>query len=317
MKVTILGCGVYGVALANCFLKNGVTVRMWNKFQKEIDSLQEQYSTIHFSTDLKESTREVDLIVIAIPVAFLEGVMREFRDVYHGEDILIASKGIDTKSLQFAYEIVLNQLGADIPIGVISGGTFAVDMMKKQVMGLTLGTKYEEIRKKVQTGLASQFLKIQYCDDIIGVSVCGAIKNVMAIGFGILDGALYSESSRFLFLTEAIYEIKKLIILLGGDANTIMSYAGIDDIMMTCTSVKSRNYTLGKMLGEQRDSQEIDEYKKNTTIEGFGTSKAICLLGEEKNISLPLSKIIYEILYEGKTYIDLIYYLEEKESQGF
>lgn len=311
MKVTILGCGVYGLALANSFLsKDFVKVTMWSKFQDEVDYLSKKYFHILFSTDMESATKGADLVVIAIPVAFLEETMKSYCKVYHGEDILIASKGIELQRQYFAYEIIQNYL-KQAPIGVISGGTFAQDMTEKKVMGLTLGTDCIRIRDKVKKSLESSFLKIQYSDDILGVSVCGAIKNVMAIGFGMLDGANYPPSSRFLFLTEAIYEIRKLISLLGGNPDTIMSYAGIDDIMMTCTSSQSRNYTLGKLIGENSNSKKIEEYKQNTTVEGLGTSKAIFKLAEKKNITLPISSIIYKILYEDYDVSDLIYLLEE------
>ncbi|MCI6266636.1 MAG: NAD(P)-binding domain-containing protein [Erysipelotrichaceae bacterium] len=313
MKVTILGCGVYGLALATSFLEKNNQIFMWSKFDEEVQNLKEKYFHITFSTDLDIATRDSDLIVIAIPVAFLDETMQSYQKFYHGEDILIASKGIETKEQRFAYEIVQKYL-KNAPIGVISGGTFAQDMHDKKVMGLTLATKINSIEKKVKIGLESSFLKVQYSHDLIGVSVCGAIKNVMAIGFGMLDGASYPPSSRFLFLTKAIYEIRDFISLLGGNPDTIMTYAGIDDIMMTCTSSQSRNYTLGKLIGEKANSQKIEEYKQNTTIEGLGTSKAIFSLAKKNNIVLPFSSIIYKILYESVDVRDLIHLLEESNT---
>ena len=314
MKVTILGCGVYGLALANSFLsKDFVKVTMWSKFQDEVDYLSKKYFHILFSTDMESATKGADLVVIAIPVAFLEETMKSYCKVYHGEDILIASKGINIEDGLFASQIIEKYLNPN-NIGAISGGTFAGDMLEKKVMGLTLGTKSKNLQNKVKKCLQNRYLKIQYTNDIIGIQICGAIKNVMAIGFGILDGAKYPESTRFLFLTEAIYEINKLIIELNGDDKTIMSYAGIDDIMMTCTSNKSRNYTLGKMIGENIITEEINNYKKNTTIEGLGTAKAIKTLCKEKQINLEICNILYEILYNNQDKDSLIKYLEEKES---
>lgn len=314
MKVTILGCGVYGVALANRFLDNRETkVWMWSKFQQEVDSLSEKYLSIAFTSDLESAVKGSDLVVMAIPVAFLEETMQSFQNVYQDQDILIASKGIDIQNQTFAYEIVQKYLPS-APIGVISGGTFAQDMMDRKVMGFTLGTTSLTILDKVKKTLASDVLKIQYLEDMIGVSVCGAIKNVMAIGFGMLDGAQYPPSSRFLFLTEAIYEIRNLIQFLGGDKDTIMSYAGMDDIMMTCTSSQSRNYTLGKMIGEGKAELEIEDYKAKTTIEGLGTSKAMFLFAKNKELELPIVFTIYQILYEKKSYVDLIHLLENLES---
>lgn len=313
MNITILGCGAYGTALSCMARENKCNIKMWDKFDTNFLSLKTKYPDITFTTNLEESIKNTDLIIIAIPIAFLKDTLVELKIYYKNQDILIASKGINIEDGLFASQIIEKYLNPN-NIGAISGGTFAVDMLEKKVMGLTLGTKSKNLQNKVKKCLQNRYLKIQYTNDIIGIQICGAIKNVMAIGFGILDGAKYPESTRFLFLTEAIYEINKLIIELNGDDKTIMSYAGIDDIMMTCTSNKSRNYTLGKMIGENIITEEINNYKKNTTIEGLGTAKAIKTLCKEKQINLEICNILYEILYNNQDKDSLIKYLEEKES---
>lgn len=313
MNITILGCGAYGTALAHMFKENNCNIKMWNKFEDVFPNLKKELPNIEFTTDMKESLENTELIVIAIPIAFLNDVAIELSKFYKNQDILIASKGININDGLFANQIIEKHIKIN-NIGAISGGTFAIDMKSKKVMGLTLGTTSQSLIIKVKKALENKYLKIQYTSDLIGVEICGAIKNVMAIGFGILDGANYPESSRFLFLTEAIYEINKLIKELNGKNNTIMSYAGIDDIMMTCTSSKSRNYTLGKLLGENKDQDTIEEYKKNTTVEGLSTALAIHNLYEKINLKLNICNIIYNILYNNENSITLIKYLEEKES---
>lgn len=312
MNITILGCGVYGLALADCFLqKNNNRVMVWNKFEKEILEVKEKYLGITFTTDMESAIKEADLIVIAIPVAFLNSTVMEMKDLYKGQDILIASKGIDVDSQRLAFEIVKDIL-PDCSLGVISGGTFAKDMSEGNVMGLTLATDSEIIKNKVKLTLENEFLRIQYISDIVGTSICGAIKNVMAIGFGMLDGAMMPPSSRFLFLTEAIYEINDLIKELDGNNETIMSYAGLGDIMMTCTSSQSRNYTMGSLIGKNTSKERLTEYKKNNTIEGLGTTKAIYELALKKDIDLPITNTIYNILYNDGSANDLIELLKKK-----
>lgn len=310
MKISILGCGVYGLALANTFLeKDNNKVFVWSKFESEVLEGKKKYLSITFTSDLEIAVKGADLIVIAIPIAFLNDTVNSLKEVYKGQDILIASKGIAVDSGKFAIDIVKSYL-KEASIGVISGGTFATDMFNKKVMGITLGTRSDDIKEKVRKSLEADFLRVQYIEDVVGVSVCGAIKNVMAIGFGMLDGAGFPPSSKFLFLTEAIYEIKDLIEALGGDKNTIMSYAGIDDIMMTCTSVESRNYTLGSMIGNGLNKDDIDCYKNNTTIEGLGTAEAIYKLAKDKDIVLPIVNTIYNILFKDVDIEDLINLLE-------
>lgn len=314
MNITILGCGEYGLALANCCLENDENkVTVWSKFEHEVLKFSQKFSNINFTTNLEKAIKEVDLIIIAIPIAFLEDTLLLLKDFYNKQDILIASKGIDINNQYFAYEIV-NKCLDNPSIGVISGGTFAKDMNNKKVMGITLATNSDNIKNKTNLALDNSFLKVQYIDDIIGVSVCGSIKNVMAIGFGMLDGASFPPSSKFLFLTEAIYEIRNLIESLGGNIETVMSYAGIDDIMMTCTSNQSRNYTMGSLIGKKCSDIEIRNYKSNTTIEGLGTCEAMYKLAKNNDIELPITFAIYDILYNNEGIDKLIGLLEKRES---
>ena len=313
MNVTILGCGAFGTALAVMFKENNCNIKMWNKFDNGFDNLKKELNDVIFTTNIVDSIKNTDLIVIAIPLVYLEDCIIELNKYYSNQDILIASKGIDTNSGMFASEIIEKYIDCK-NIGVISGGTFASDMKERKVMGITLGSKSDSIKDKVKRMLENKYLKVQYLDDMLGVEICGAVKNVMAIGVGILDGANYPESSRFLFLSEAIYEITYLIKLLGGNDNTIMSYAGIDDIFMTCTSFKSRNYTMGTLIGLEKDKDIIDEYKEKTTIEGIGSALGVYTLCKAKKIHLNICNIIYDILYNNCSYKILITYLINKRN---
>jgi glycerol-3-phosphate dehydrogenase (NAD(P)+) len=312
MKITILGSGMFGTALSCMFRENKCKIKIWDKFDSNFDNLRKKYPDTIFTTNLKESLIDTDLIVIAIPISFLEENMIDIKKHYQGEDILIASKGININDGLLAHQIIKKYIKPK-NIGAISGGTFAIDMQNKKIMGLTLGTTSAKLASIVKENLSNKYLKVQYTNDLIGVEVCGSIKNIMAIGFGILDGAGYPESTRFFYLTKSIYEIDNLIQKLNGNKKTIMTYAGIDDIMMTCTSDKSRNYSLGKLIGKDKDSNIIKEYKENNTIEGYDTALAIYRLCQSKNINLPICNTIYEILYNNKSKNLLIEYLEKVE----
>lgn len=313
MNVTILGSGAYGTALSCMFRENNCKIKMWDKFDTNFQALKEEYPDTSFTTNMKDSIANTDLIVIAIPIPFLESTIIELKKYYNNEDILIASKGINISDGLFAHEIITKHLNVE-NIGAISGGTFAIDMKNKNVMGITLGTTSDKLINKVKKSLANKYLKIQYTKDMIGVEICGSIKNVIAIGYGILTGANYPESTRFLYLTKAIYEINTFIERQNGSPKTIMTYAGIDDISMTSTGEKSRNHTLGKLIGSAAPQEEIEAYKNTTTIEGLETSKAIYNLAKKKNINLEICTIIYNILYNNTPATVLIEYLKNSES---
>ena len=311
MNVTILGCGAFGSALAYMFKENNCNLKMWNKFDDRFDTLREKFDGVFFTTNMKEAIEDDSLIVIAVPVKFFEDTIKELSNCYTNQDILIATKGIDTKTGMLSSDIVNKYIDCK-NIGAISGGSFAVDMMDKKIVGLTLGTSSNMLKDRIKELFDNEYLKIQYYDDIVGVQLCGAVKNVIAIGHGILDGANFPESSRFLFLTDAIYEIIDIIRFVGGNEKTIMSYAGIDDIMMTCTSSKSRNYSFGLLIGKNSPKEEIDKYIEETTIEGLSSLEGIKkLLGEDMN-KFVICNTIYNILYNNHSYHELVDVLVKK-----
>ena len=303
MNITILGSGSFGLALAKSFNTNKITI--WSKFQEEINNLKNKEYI--FTTNLKEAINNSDIIIIAIPVEYINSLILEIKKTYQKGIILIASKGIDPITTEFPYQIIKEYL-PNIKYGVLSGGTFAKDMIEENLMGITLATTYPEVIKITKKALINNnFLKLDQTKDLIGTSLCGSIKNIVAIASGILEGKKYPESTKFLFLTKALLETKNIIIKLKGHNNTILTYAGIDDFMMTCTSSKSRNYTLGKLIGENKN---IEQYKKENTIEGLITTKALYTLLKKENIKSPLITTIYKILYQQESPETLITYLK-------
>lgn len=318
MKISIIGTGAYGLALATMFHQNKNNITMWSKFEEEINNLKKTNkfknyklpSSIKYTTNMQECINNCDLIVIAIPVAFITDTVNELKKYYQNQSILIASKGIEQNSNLFTIDIVKSKIKIK-DIGIISGGTFATDMLKKEPMGLTLATKSNNLKELVIKSLENEYLKIQFTKDIIGVELCGSIKNIMAIASGIIEGLEYGESTKYLFITKAIYEIQTLIHLFKGNKNTILTYAGIDDITMTCSSSNSRNYTLGKLIGKNSSKEIIDKYKKETTIEGLYTTKSIYDLLKKEQINSPLINLIYNILYKNTHPTKLIEYLKK------
>ena len=135
MNITILGAGIYGQAIATALLENSINVTIWNKFQNELDNIKDEYPTTNLTTNLETSIKNTDLIIIAIPINFIESTLESLKPYYNNQDILIASKGIAEKSNKFAFEIVKDILNIN-NIGIISGGSFAIDMKNKKILFL-------------------------------------------------------------------------------------------------------------------------------------------------------------------------------------
>lgn len=323
MKISILGTGAYGLALASVFDENKNNVVMWTKFEEEKNELLLNRFTpklsgfilpkkIKITTDFDECIKNSNLIVIAVPTAFVNDISLLLKDkIKNNQHICIASKGIEQKTCKFAYEIVKENTNSN-NIGIISGPSFAIDVVKKVPIGLSVASKNKETISTIKKGLENNHFKLRETEDIIGIEVCGATKNIIAIASGIVDGMNMPISTKAFLITEALNDIKILIDLLNGDKKTIVSFAGFGDILLTCTSEKSRNYSFGKLIGKGTSKQEIENYLKTNTVEGAYTLKSVRSLIKNKKINLPLIDIIYDIVFKGKAPNTLIKFLIKK-----
>ena len=322
MKVCVLGCGAYGSALSIILNENGHEVIGWSAFKEEADTLNRTHiapklpgvilpSDIKYTSDIKEASDNADLVLIAIPTAFISNTLKNAKEYIKDKPIVIASKGIEQESCLLISEIVEKILETN-NLAVISGPSFAIDVAKKIPIGLTLACQNKKTTNLVLKAFSNEHFKLRVCSDIIGVEICGSIKNVIAIASGILDGMKMPESTSAMFITESIHDIKELIKGLGGDGSTITSFAGFGDLLLTATSPKSRNYSFGYLIGSGASKEEIDNYIKNTTIEGLYTLKSINELVADKNVDMPIIDLIDEIIYGNKKPQDLVNFLITK-----
>lgn len=323
MKVTILGAGAYGLALSRMFYENTKDITVWTKFEEEKEMLDKERchkkvvkdfkipKEIIFTTDMKEAIKDSSLVVIATPAAFIDSTTKELCTYDNNIPILIASKGIERDTCLFAHDVVKKYIKHN-KIAVISGPTFAVDIVSLVPVGLSIASENIETINLVTKLLSNKYLKLRATDDMLGVEICGSIKNVIAIASGIIDGMGLPISTKAMFITESLHDIKELIDALGGKKYTILSFAGFGDLLLTCTSEKSRNFTLGRIIGEGKSKEETDEYMNNTTIEGLYTLKSIYKLLNDKKVSMPIIDLVNDIIYNGKDKEELIKFLIEK-----
>lgn len=324
MKICILGTGAYGLSLSLMFNENIRDITMWTKFETEKEEIVNTRmnskvlpnivipKNITITCNMQEAVRNANLIVIAVPAGYVDDVCIELKEYYKKKQhICIASKGIERDTCLFVENVLTKHIKTN-KLAVISGGAFAVDIVKKVPIGLSLATKNKQTDKLLKNTLQNDFLKLRSTKDILGIEVCGSIKNVIAIASGILSGLGYPESTQCMFITESLHDIKNLIKALGGNKRTILSFAGFGDLLLTCTSYKSRNFTFGKMIGEKTNKEQLDEYMNNTTIEGLYTLKSIYKLIKNKNVDMPIIDLIYDIIYNDKSPNELAHFLRDK-----
>jgi len=316
MNIVILGAGAYGLALANILSdKNKVTV--YSVKQEEIDNLNKTYKNNIILTNVELSKnitftadddviRNADLIVIAIPTNYIDEVIKNIKHkINKNTKICIATKGINKNLNKFPYEI-LKQETKNKNIYILSGPSFAIDTAKKEKIILTLaGNKAEQIKDI----FPENYVKIETTKDIIGTQVCGTIKNIFAIASGILEGMNASDSTKAAFLTKVINETNDIILKLNGNKNTILNACGIGDILLTCTSKNSRNFSLRYLIGQNEDKTKIQNYINNTTVEGLEALISIKEVLKTRNINNEIINLIYNVIYNNEDINKLLKYI--------
>lgn len=323
MNVTIIGTGAFGIALSKMFLKNNCNIIMWTKNEVEFQKLEKNRRNekvlpdfyidkrIKFTLSMADAIKDAEIIVIAIPVQFIKEVILKIKEYFNkNQHICIASKGITDTNQVLPHKMVRKILHTK-NVSVISGPTFAIDMVSDALMGLVVAGKNTKTNMVIKKALANDSLVVDTSNDIDGIELCGAIKNIMAIGCGIIDGMNYPESTRCMLFTKCFQEMMNLIYGLGGHKASALTYAGIGDLLLTCTSYKSRNYTYGKLLGQDKSKKEISEYVNKTTIEGRYTLKILYEMLKKKKIKFQIISTLYSIVYKDNSPTLLINYLKK------
>ena len=324
MKIGILGSGAFGSALATVLVDNNNEVLMWTPFEEEKNYIEKTRlirsvpgiklnRRIKVTTNIETVLDFSELLVIATPAkntaSLLESIKEKFNKDIH---ICLATKGLEESTGLFMHELIEKYLHTD-KISVLSGPSFAIDLFKKSQVGLAIATTNEETGKIVTEAFENNYVKLRQNSDVIGTEICGAIKNVIAIASGILDGLNATESTRAMLLTEALHDMDNIITNLGGYEKTILSYAGFGDLLLTCNSSKSRNYSFGKYLGKEKNPKKIKKYLSTTTVEGYNALLAIYKLLKDRNIKVPMINLIYDIVTGKKNAKEILSFLIEKE----
>lgn len=323
-KIAMIGTGAYGLGVSISLLKNNESVSMWVESEKRAEFLNKNKKNanilpnieipenITFSNDLNEVIKGTNIIFIAVAAQYIDNIAKELSKLnIKNKHFCILSKGIEQNTCEFVIDVFKRHIKSK-NISIISGPSFAIDMAHNEPVGLSIASKNNKTIKEIKKVLSSDTVKLRTSNDLIGVMLCGSIKNVIAIAAGILDGLGYNESTRSFLITESLHDIKSLIYGLGGKKKTILSFAGVGDLLLTATSTKSRNYTYGILIGKKNHIM-ADDYLNNNTVEGYHTLKSIYTLIKRKKIDMPIINLIYQIVINKKDPDTLSEFLIKKD----
>jgi len=316
LKIAVLGAGAWGTALALQLAKNNHTVHLWDIDPQLLQHLKQQRSNERYLSgiplpdnlqiffDLKEALNEADDVLLVVPSHAFTSSLKTIKPYLSTTPRLAwATKGL-TQENQLLHEAVQEIIGP-IAMAVLSGPTFAKEVAAGLPTAVTVAAKQKDFAKLLATYLHSKTFRVYFSDDLIGVEVGGAVKNVLAIAVGIADGMGFGANTRCALITRGLVELTRLGLALGGKQETFIGLSGMGDLILTCTDNQSRNRRFGLAIGMGKDRhtalEEIDQ-----VVEGIGTTKAVYNLAKQKNIEMPITEQVYHILYQKVTPYDAV-----------
>lgn len=313
-KIAIIGTGSWGTALAISLHNFGKDVVLWGRRSDLVDELCSSRKSVYLKnitipktlliTNDLNTISDADIVLWVVPVQQSQQLFKLIKThIPDSSPIIICSKGLELESQQSLSSLF--QKVANNPIGVLSGPNFADEIAKGLPAASTLAFEKLDLAKNLSHLLRHKAFRIYAHHDVIGVELCGALKNVVAIAAGIVMGKELGQNCLATLITRASAEMRRLVCALGGEKATIQTLAGIGDLILTCSSAKSRNTSLGIALAQGQALENILNDRKMVT-EGIATTKAAFELAQTHNIHAPIINAVYEILYNHKPIDEVI-----------
>ncbi|TCK06409.1 NAD(P)H-dependent glycerol-3-phosphate dehydrogenase [Phorcysia thermohydrogeniphila] len=313
MKLSILGSGSWGSALAVHFGRNGFSVIQWCRepeISEEINKKRENSvflegvtypESVRATNSPQEAIGEADVVLSVIPTQFTADFWKKHEELLRGKPLICASKGIDVKSLKTLSQIYFQIFGACENYFVLSGPTFAKEIASGLPAAAVIAGIEEEKTLQLVKALNTKTFRFYASGDVLGVELGGALKNVIAIATGIADGMGLGNNARAALITRGLHEIRRLGKAMGAKEETFYGLSGVGDLVLTCTGNLSRNRQFGLSIG--RGEGKVDE---KYVVEGVYTVKAVHQLSRKLKVEMPISEAVYKVIYEGRKPVEVM-----------
>ncbi len=311
-KVAVLGAGSWGTALALVLADNGHDVYLWAKNEERMNELNTQHTNSRYlpgivlperikgTTSLKKAIQGAETIIIAVPTKAIREVAGLIVQAAEAPVTIVhVSKGIEPNSLLRISEMIEQEIPDKNlkDVVVLSGPSHAEEVILRHPTTVTVSSKSADAAQKIQDLFMNQNFRVYTNPDIIGVEIGGALKNIIALAAGISDGLGYGDNAKAALITRGLAEIARLGTKMGANPLTFSGLAGIGDLIVTCTSVHSRNWRAGNMLGQGKKLDEVLD-SMGMVVEGVRTTKAGQQLSEKYDVQMPITNALFQILFE-------------------
>lgn len=321
LRLVFLGGGSFGTAMANLSAKNGCDTTLWVRDKKSVKAMQKtrinkKYLPNHrlddrlkFSYDLKTAIKDKDIIFIAVPSSAVRETLKTIAPMITAQAVVSLTKGMEKNTFALMSDIICDEL-PEVSFGVLSGPNLALEIMDNMPSATVVASQSEPLRRAVQAALHSGFFRVFASDDVKGVELGGALKNIYAIAMGMAEAYQVGENTKAMLLTRALAEMSRFGVMMGANPLTFLGLSGVGDLYATCSSVLSRNYRIGNMLGKGL-SLESAIKKLGQTAEGVNTIAQVNERAKQLGIYMPITHALHAVIYEDKAALGVALHLME------
>lgn len=316
-KISVIGAGSWGTALAWLLHNNGHEVTVWSIMEDEVKMLTKEREhrqklpgvklpeDMVFTTDLEGACTDRDLLVLAVPSPYTRSTAHSMKPfVKEGQLIVNVAKGIEDHSLMTLSDIIEEEI-PQAEVAVLSGPSHAEEVGRGLPTTIVVGARRKKTAEYIQGLFMSPVFRVYTSPDILGIEIGAALKNVIALAAGTADGLGYGDNTKAALITRGIAEISRLAVAMGAQAETLFGLSGIGDLVVTCASVHSRNRKAGYLIGQGRTMKEaMDEVKM--IVEGVYSAKAGLALSKKYGIDMPIIRAVNQVLFEDKPAADAV-----------
>ncbi len=325
-KICVMGAGSWGTAIAVTLANNGYTTVLYMRKKEQYEDMKKSGRNLRyfpeldlpprlqFSNDLKEALNDVDMIILAVSSQGNRNAVQSIKEYIDDKVIIVnVSKGLEQETALRCSQIVEEVLPCN-PFAVLSGPSHAEEVMVKMPTALVCASKDLCVAQKIQDMFSNEYMRVYVNEDVIGTELGGALKNIIAFGIGIVDGLGYGDNTKAAIMTRGITEITRFGASMGAKAETFSGLAGIGDLIVTCTSMHSRNRRAGILVGKGKNLKQVQE-EINMVVEGIIATKVIAEIAQAKEIEMPITQAIYHVLFHDGSVQDAVKNLMGREKK--
>ena len=310
-KISIIGAGSWGTTLAVLLGEKGFDVKLWARREELANEIEVKRENAQYLPGIKipknviedHSLKDVingsEIIITTIPSEFLRSAIKQIKPYFKNQIVVSTTKGLEHHSCKRMSQVIEDELG-NARIAMLSGPNHAEEVSMKMPTASVVASKDKKACKIAAEALATPYFKLYQLNDVIGVEICGALKNISAIATGVVDGFGFGDNARASIITLGLMEMNNFGRHFGAKRGTVYGLAGVGDLIATCISRHSRNRFVGEQLAKSKPMEEIKKEMHGMVAEGISTTKAVYEYSSKHNIEMPLTHQAYEVLFENK-----------------